>query len=225
MHAEELIDELRNHGDKRAVSIRQKQGFNTENYLGVDVKKIAAIAKKVKKNHKLADQLRKSGIHDAILLSFFIDEPKKISVQEAKNIIRQIDFPELTDSFCAHILINSPHIYDLIDEWKDSSREMIKRSAYMGVHELARNNRKLEDDYFWEFMDRIEKEIGFSKNWIKDAMAHALISIANRTEKLKNKAAAVVKNIGKIKIEYPKGSRVAPAPLKEFISGLQSKNS
>lgn len=94
----------------------------------------------------------------------------------------------------------------------------------MGVYELAKNNRKLEDDYFWEFMARIEREIGFSKNWVKDAMLYALISMANRNDNLKNKAAAVIKNIGKIKVEYPKGAAVTPAPLKEFMAGLQSKN-
>jgi 3-methyladenine DNA glycosylase AlkD len=215
MQFDEVLAVLKKYGDKRAVSNRHKLGLKTENYLGVNPDKIISIAKKTGKNHKLAEQLRKTGIRDAILLSFFVDEPRKISEPETKNIIRMIDSPDLSDPFSANIVANSPYALDLIDEWKDSSKEMVKRCAYMSVRELAGNNHKLEDNYFLEFLTRIERELGYSKPWVKDSMIHALNGIGNRNDLLKNKTAGVIAGLGKIKIDYPKGSGVVPAVLKQ----------
>ena len=173
-------------------------------------------AKKIRKNHELAEQLRKSGIHDALLLSFMVDEPKKISKHEVKKIIKLIDFWDLSDNFCSYILVNTPYVFELIDEWKDSSKEMTKRCAYISVHELAKNNKKLDDDYFVEFLERIEKEISYSKNWVKEAMLYALTSIGSRSESLRTKAIDIANKIGKIEIDYGETSCIAPDPLKHL---------
>ncbi|MFA7228002.1 MAG: DNA alkylation repair protein [Melioribacteraceae bacterium] len=218
MQFEQVIAELRKHGDKRAVAARHKLGLKTDNYLGVELNKILSIAGKIGKNHKIAEQLRKTGIRDAALLSFFVDDPKKISVAEANIIVRSLDYPDMSDAF-SKVVINTPHIFDLVDEWKDSSKEMIKRAAYMSVHGLAGNNHKIEDDYFLEFLSRIEREFGYSKNWVKDSMIHALNSISMRNGSLKNRAACVIKNIGKFKVEYQKSSGIIPARLIEIENG------
>ncbi len=217
MEFERIILELQKNGNKRAVSTRKKIGMNTDKYLGVELKKITDLAKKIGKNHKLAEQLRKSELRDALLLSFFVDEPKKVSLNDAKNLLKLIDYPDLSDPFCSNIIINAPYIFDLIDEWKDSSKEMTKRCAYMGVCELAKNNHKVGDDYFLEFLSRIEREIGYSKNWVKDSMVCALNSIGERNEFLRNKTASVIKNIGKVKIEFQKGTGVIAAQLKPLV--------
>ena len=140
------------------------------------------LSKKIKKNLPLAAKLRNSGMHDAILLSLMIDEPEKVTKHEAKNIIKQIDFRDLSDNFCSYILMNTSYILELVDEWIDSSKEMTKRCAYFLVQLLAKNNKELNDNYFAEFLESIEREISYSKKWVKEAMLSSIISIGNRNK-------------------------------------------
>lgn len=214
MKFEQIMTNLKKLEDKRATSAWKKRGMKTDNYLGVDLSKMKVLSKKIKKNHQLAVQLRNSGIRDAILLSFMVDEPKKVTKYEARNILKQVNFRDLSDNFSSYILLNTPYALELVDEWSDSSKEMTKRCAYILVHHLARNNAKLQDDYFEEFLERIEKEISYSKNWVKEAMLNSIISIGSRSDNLKMKAITVAEKIGKVKINYEVTSCIAPDPLK-----------
>jgi 3-methyladenine DNA glycosylase AlkD len=218
MHVEQVITELQKFGNKRTVTSFKKMGIKTDNYLGVDIIKIKTLAMRIRKNHELAEHLRMSGIRDALLLSFMIEDPQKISKHEVKNIVKQIDYWDLTDNFCTYVLMNTTYVNELIDEWKDSSREMTKRCAYFLVHELAnKKNAKLEEDYFEEFLERIEREIGYSKNWVKEAMLLALISIGSRNESLRSKAVDVANRIGRIDIHSKKELQAPPDPLKYLM--------
>ena len=216
MQYEQVKAELQKLGDKRAVAVWQKMGMDTVNYWGVGLTNLKNFSKKIKKNHQLAEQLRKSGIHDALLLSFMIDEPQKISKLQAKNILKLINFRDSADNFCSCILVNTPYVFELIDEWKDSSKEMTKRCAYISVSELAKNSKKIEENYFIEFLVRIEKEIGYSKNWVREAMLYALINIGNRSNSLRVKAIDVAGKIGRVEIDYGETSCKAPDPIKHL---------
>lgn len=216
MQYEQVKAELQKLGDKRAVAVWQKMGMDTANYWGVGLTNLKNFSKKIKKNHQLAEQLRKSGIRDALLLSFMIDEPQKISKLQAKNILKLIDFWDSADNFCSYILVNTPYVFELIDEWKDSSKEMTKRCAYISVSELAKNGKKIEENYFIEFLVRIEKEIGYSKNWVREAMLYALINIGSRSDSLRTKAIDVAGKIGRIEIDYGETSCKAPDPIKHL---------
>lgn len=220
MQFEQIMTALKKLVDKRAIAAREKTGIKTDNYLGVSLIKLKNLSKKIKKDHQLAIQLRNSGIYDAILLSFMVDEPKKVSKHEAKNIIKKIDHWILADNFCLYILLNASYVFELVDEWIDSSKEMTKRSAYFLVRQLAGNNKKLDDNYFEEFLERIEREISYSKNWVKEAMLNSIIIIGSRNENLREKAMATAEKIGKIKINYGSKLYSSPEPLKL----LQNKN-
>jgi hypothetical protein len=114
--------------------------------------------------------------------------------------------------------MNTAYVDELIDEWKDSSREMTKRCAYYLVHELAKNDTRLDEEYYEEFLQRIEKEISYSKTWVKEAMLLALISIGDKNDNLRTKAIEVAGRIGKIDIHTQNELHPAPDPLKYLLN-------
>lgn len=225
MQPGEILAELKKLSNPKSIAALKKTGIGTENYWGVGLDKMRLLSRKIKKNHDLASQLRKSGVHDALLFSFIIDNPKKITKQEIKEIIKEIHHNDLLDNFCLYILVNTPYVIELIDEWKDSSKEMTKRCAYILVKYGARSNMKLADQFFEEFLLRIEREISFSKKGVKEAMLDLMVCIGNRNKYLKSKTTEVALKILETEIDDGTISRFMSDLINNLMKETKESNS
>lgn len=62
---EHVIDELRHRGSPRAIGGLSRFGIKTEKALGVPVPEIRQLARNIGINHGVAEELWKTGIHEA----------------------------------------------------------------------------------------------------------------------------------------------------------------
>jgi len=217
MTKDEIISQLKEMGDPRAIKIWEKMNMDTSNYLGVGLTKIKKFAKKIKKNHVLSEELWETGIRDARLLSFAIADPQQLSKANLSTKVKELDFWDLTDNFCSFLVAKSNYGAELADQWRYSNVEMIKRSAFVTVAGLAKTKTNLTDDYFDSYLAQIKKEIRSDKNWVKEGMIYALMGIGARNENLNKAAIAVCEAVGKIVVDYGETSCVTPDPLKYLI--------
>jgi 3-methyladenine DNA glycosylase AlkD len=60
-----ILKKLRSHANPKNAAGMARFGINPKNTLGVSIPTLRQLAKKIGKNHKLAQQLWKSGVHAA----------------------------------------------------------------------------------------------------------------------------------------------------------------
>ena len=65
MKLKAVLAELKSIGDSQAAAGMAKYGIKADRALGVSIPKLQGLAKKIGKNHRLADALWSSGIHEA----------------------------------------------------------------------------------------------------------------------------------------------------------------
>ena len=79
MDVESVLDELKALANSDNLAGMARFGISTTNTLGISMKTLEPVAKRIKKDHALALQLWDSGIHEARLLACMIDDPKQIT--------------------------------------------------------------------------------------------------------------------------------------------------
>lgn len=219
MNQDEVLSRLKVLSDDRAVKIWAKMGHPTENYYGVGLTKLKGLAKEVKKNHELALSLWNSGIHDAMLLSTMIEEPKKVSREQIQEQTQTgFAFHDLSDKYCENVIAKTPYLQEMIEKWYKSDNENLERSAYILLNALAKKKNKVTDGYFETYLNIIESDIQMEKNWVKEGMIYALMGIGGRNQMLNVKAVSTAKNIGEITVDYGDTSCQTPDPLKHLTS-------
>src|SRR6266403_1460646 len=84
-------------------------------YFGVDVPRahgvsapvLHSLAKRIGKNHRLAQQLWASGIHEARILAALIGESEKVTAAEMERWARDFDSWDVVDAACCYLYANA----------------------------------------------------------------------------------------------------------------------
>lgn len=213
MKIEDVILQIKEISDPRAIKIWARLGMSTENYFGAGLTKLKNLAKSIKKNHILSVELWNTRIHDARLLSCFICDPKKIEREDINKMADDIDFWDLGDNFVSYIVAKTPYKFEYIDLWLKSKNLYLRRAAFMMIAKSAKDEIENEDIYYLDILGYIKDKIKEEENWVKESMLYAIISIGQRNRELYNHAMMISEEIGKIDIDYGNSSCKAPDPL------------
>ena len=106
----EIVTQLKSRANKRSVAGMARFGIKSENseILGVSVYVLRDMAKRVEKNHGLAQQLWKSKIHEARMMAGFIDEPAKVTQRQMERWVKDFDSWDLCDQTCSNLFHKTP---------------------------------------------------------------------------------------------------------------------
>jgi 3-methyladenine DNA glycosylase AlkD len=74
-----VIGDLRSKADPKGVEGMARFGISSKNTLGISIPTLRGMAKKIGKNHGLAQGLWKSGIHEARILAALVDDPALVT--------------------------------------------------------------------------------------------------------------------------------------------------
>ncbi|MDX1284384.1 MAG: DNA alkylation repair protein [Draconibacterium sp.] len=202
MNKQEIIDWLETNKDERGIKIWERAGVKGMHSVGVGVTKLKALAKKAGKDHELALDLWNESIFECKTLSTLIDDPKKISRKQINQQVKDLHFWMLSHAYCNYLLPKYPAILELAEEWIESPDNLERRCGFLLFYQIAKNNKKLPDDYFFPILKHIENEIQNEENFVKDAMNNALWSIGTRNKTLNILSIEVAKFIGRIEVDY-----------------------
>jgi hypothetical protein len=169
---------------------------------GLGLTQLRKLAKKVGRDHQLALECWESEYYDVKVIGLLIDEPKKITVEQAEKQVEGLSAGMLMHVFssCGAPLAKSTIAYDLAVSWQNSDSIVRKKSAYGLLYELSKNirDKRLSDDFFLTTISYINQTIDIEPKSVKLSMGTALMGIGKRNLTLNQAAIAVAERVGAI---------------------------
>ena len=123
----EVMQELERLGDERTKRIYMNHGAR-EPLFGVTVKALKPLAKKIRKDQRLAEQLYATGNYDAMYLAGMIADAKAMTEEDFDRWIDQAYFYMISDYIVAVTLAETDFAQRVADRWI-ASGEDLKMSA------------------------------------------------------------------------------------------------
>jgi len=205
----EVMALLKENTNERGVENWKKLGVENRGKLrsyGIGLTQLRKLGKKIGRDHKLAQMLWNSNVYDAKVLGLLIDEPKRMTREQAESQVEGLEAGMLSHVYasCDATLAKTPFVRELAVDWLDSKDHMRRRCGYLLLYELSKNKRDkaLDDAFFTGYVDRIRKTIHKEENWVRDAMNGSLLGIGKRNAKLNRTALKAARAIGPVEVDY-----------------------
>ena len=163
-------------------------GIVATNALGVSMANIQRLAKKLGRDHELAEALWDTECYEARLLTSFVAEPERVTAALMERWCRDFDNWAVCDTLCFHLFDRSPHAWPKIQKWSAAREEFVKRSAFALLASIAGHDKNAADRLFIGGLRLIEKAAKDERNFVKKAVSWALRRIGRRNPTL-NRAA------------------------------------
>ncbi len=172
-------------------------GIQTSTAFGVSVPKLRELARKIGRNHELAEQLWKTGTHEARILATMIDSPDEVTPDQMERWAKDFDSWDVVDGSCGNLFDKTPYAIRKAIEWCRRPEEYIKRAGFVLMAELAFHDKKASNETFVRFLPFIIKEASDQRNFVKKAVNWALRQIAKRNTALNKAAVRTAKQIAR----------------------------
>jgi len=216
MKYREIIKQLKSLSNPEAVEGMARFGINPRNTFGVSIPNLRKIAKAAGKDHKLALQLWDSGIHEARILSGFIDDPALVTLEQMEEWASDFDSWDVCDQVCSNLFDKTSYAYQKALEWAGRDKEFVKRAGFVLMASLAVHDKAAGENEFEKFLSMIKREASDGRNFVKKAVNWALRQIGKRNAYL-NKLA--VKTAVEIQELHSRSARwIAADAIRELES-------
>ena len=195
----EIIARLRTLADPRQLEGMARFGIGVGNALGgIRVPVLRKLAREIGRNHRLAEELWKSGIHEARHLAAMIDEPACVTEAQMERWVKEFDSWDVCDGCCLNLFAKTPFAFRKALEWSRRKEEFVKRAAFSLVAVLAVHDKTLADGKFEKLLSVIKRESGDPRNFVKKAVNWALRQIGKRNSRLNTAAIKTAEEIRKM---------------------------
>lgn len=216
MNVDEIIAFLKSNTNQKNLEGMARFGINASNALGISIPLLRGLAKEIKKDHKLALELWKTGYHEARILATFIAEPDKITPSLMNKWVKDFNSWDLCDQCCMSLFVNTLHVQDKIKEWNDSPHEFVKRASFVLMATSAVHRKEWNDKIFLGFFPLIKKHSIDERNFVKKAVNWALRQIGKRNKSLNKKGIDFCSKL--LKIDSKSAKWIASDALKELTN-------
>ncbi|BAQ09099.1 DNA alkylation repair enzyme [Bacillus sp. OxB-1] len=205
MDFEMVMQELEMLGKERIKKTYINNGAH-EPLFGVATGAMKPIAKKIKINQPLAEELYATGNYDAMYFAGIIADPKAMSAPDFDRWIDGAYFYMLSDYVVAVTLSESDIAQNVADEWIASGAEL-RMSAGWSCYCWLLGNRK--DNEFTEskisqMLDLVKITIHNSPERTKSAMNNFLYTVGISYVPLHDKAVETAKEVGTVEVKRDK---------------------
>jgi 3-methyladenine DNA glycosylase AlkD len=175
-----------------------RYGINPKNTLGVSVPLLRAMGKEIGRDHALALELWKSGVHEARILAGLIDDPALASEAQLERWARDLDSWDVCDLVCSNLFDRTPFAHAKAIAWSSREEEFVKRAGFVLMAALAVHDKEASASSFRKFLPIIEREALDERNFVKKAVNWALREIGKRSPELNSAAIAAARKIQSI---------------------------
>jgi 3-methyladenine DNA glycosylase AlkD len=174
-------------------------------YFGVQVSKAHGIsapvlhqfAKHIGKDHRLAQELWATGIHEARILATLIGESDRVTAAEMDRWVRDFDSWDVVDAACCYLYASARPAWNKAATWSKRPEEFVKRASFSLIAYLAYKDKAAPDARFVRFLRVIEREAHDERNFVRKAVNWALRNIGKRNVRLNREAISSAKRIRK----------------------------
>jgi 3-methyladenine DNA glycosylase AlkD len=211
-----VLDLIKENGNPVNLEGMQRYGIRFEKAYGCNIPFLRKLSKQFKKDHDLAKRLWATGIHEARILAFLIDDPKEVTEIQMEKWVRTLNSWDICDGLCSNLFRKTEWAHSKATEWACRNEEFVKRAGFVMMAVLAVHDKTADDKVFIEFLDIIEKESKDERNFVKKAVNWALRQIGKRNAALHKKAITYAKRIETLHSRSAKW--IAKDALREFES-------
>lgn len=183
-----LLAELRALGEKRNIEGMAHFGIVAKKVLGVSKPRMDELARRVGRNHALALELWRTGVHDARILAGMIDEPERVTSAQMDEWVRDFDNWDVCDGTCCHLFVFAAPVWNKAVLWTRRKPEFQKRAGFALLAYLAYRDKQAPDKKFERLMPILLRESTDERNFVRKAVNWALRNIGKRNKHL-NKVA------------------------------------
>src|SRR5713226_5488084 len=149
-------------------------GVNVPKAHGISAPVLHALARRIGKNHELAEQLWSSGIHEARILATLIGESGKVTSAQMERWVREFDSWDVVDAACCYLYAHAAPAWTKINTWSRRREEFEKRAAFSLAAYLSYKDKTTPDARFERFLRVIEREAHDERNFVRKAVNWAL---------------------------------------------------
>jgi 3-methyladenine DNA glycosylase AlkD len=193
--ARSVIRSLKKQANPRNVEGMARFGISSTNTLGVSVPVMRAMGKQIGRDHTLAAELWKSGIHEARILAGLVDEPARVNSAQMDRWAKDFDSWDVCDQVCLNLFSQTRLAHTKALQWSKDKREFVKRAGFAFMACLAVHDKEAGDAQFEKFFPAIQREGVDERNFVKKAVNWALWQIGKRNRRLNAKAIALARKL------------------------------
>jgi 3-methyladenine DNA glycosylase AlkD len=205
MNLEMVMQELEALGKERTKKIYMSNGAH-EPLFGVATGEMKPIAKKIKINQPLAEQLYSTGNYDAMYFAGIIADPKAMTEADYDRWMDTAYFYMLSDYVVAVTLAESDIAQDVSDKWIASGEELRMSGGWSCYCWLLGNrlDGEFDDSKLANMLDLVQKTIHDAPERTKYAMNNFIYTVAVSYQPLHDKAVETAMAVGPIEVNKDK---------------------
>lgn len=202
MNFDIVMQELEALGKERTKKMYMSNGAQ-EPLFGVATGAMKPIAKKIKINQPLAEELYASGNYDAMYFAGIIADPKAMTEADFERWIDAAYFYMLSDYVVAVTLAEADIAQQVADKWIASGEEL-KMSAGWSCYCWLLGNRKdveFSESKIANMLENVKNTIHVSPERTKSAMNNFLSTVGVSFVPLHDLALATAKTVGSVELK------------------------
>lgn len=205
MDFETVMQELEALGKERLKKMYIGNGAH-DPVFGVATGAMKPLAKLIKKNQPLAEQLYATGNYDAMYFAGIIADPKAMTEADFDRWMEGAYFYMLSDYVVAVTLAEADIAQAVADKWIASGEELRMSAGWSCYCWLLGNRKDNEFDAskLADMLDQVEKTIHDAPDRAKSAMNNFIYTVAISYVPLHDKAVETAKAVGLVEIKRDK---------------------
>ena len=205
MDFEYVMQELKELGKERLKKTYLSNGAH-EPLFGVATGAMKPIAKKIKKNQPLAEQLYATGNYDAMYFAGIIADPLVMTEEDFERWIDAAYFYMLSDYVVAVTLAETNIAQAVADKWITSGEELRMSAGWSCYCWLlgSRPDSEFSTSKLASMLDQVENTIHDSPDRTKSAMNNFIYTVGTSYLPLHDKAVETAKRVGPVEIKRDK---------------------
>ncbi|MFD3510138.1 DNA alkylation repair protein [Nocardia sp. NPDC058666] len=171
MTVDEVMAELVAMNDPKMRAVNEKHGDDH----GVNLTALRALAKRLKTQHELAQQLWSTDDTAAKLLALLICRPKSFDRDQLDTMLRQSRTPKVHDWLVNYVVKKNPHAEELRTAWFTDPDPVVASAGWaLTTDRVAKKPENLDLE---ALLDLIEKHMKTAPDRLQWAMNHCLAYI------------------------------------------------
>lgn len=210
----EVMDELSALEDPRMREVNARHGDDH----GVNLSRLRALAKRLKTQQDLAQQLWTTGDTAARLLAILICRPGSFGRDELDTMLRSARAPKIQDWLINYVVRKNPHTEELRVLWSADADPVVASAGWaLTADRVAKNAEGLD---LAGLLDIIEAEMKDAPERLQWAMNTCLAQIGIHHPEHRERALQIGERLGVLR-DYPTSpgctSPFAPAWINEMV--------
>ncbi|MEO7456044.1 MAG: DNA alkylation repair protein [Gemmatimonadaceae bacterium] len=161
-----------------------RYGIPNDHAIGVTMGSLKVIAKKLGRDHALADALWKTKVYEARLLATLVDEPERVTAAQMDRWCRDFDNWGICDTACFALFDRTAHAWKKVEQWSSKKGEFQKRASFALLWSLSVHDKSSGDAPFLRGLELVEGAADDDRTYVRKAVNMALRAVGKRNRAL-----------------------------------------